>query len=58
VLYPILIPLFLAGTHATSALLRSPPVTDEAWFWIQFLVVYDALFVVTAMWTFEALVIE
>jgi len=58
VLYPILIPLFLAGTRATGALLATPASTDEAWFWIQFLVVYDALFVVTALWTFEALVIE
>lgn len=58
ILYPILIPLFLAGTRATAALLVTPAATDEAWFWIQFLAVYDALFVVTALWTFEALVIE
>ncbi len=58
ILYPILIPLFLAGTRATAALLATPAVPDEAWFWIQFLVVYDALFVITALWTFEALVIE
>ena len=58
ILYPILIPLFLAGTRATAALLATPAVPDEAWFWIQVLVIYDALFVVTALWTFEALVIE
>ena len=58
ILYPILIPLFLAATRATAALIATPAVTDEAWFWIQFLVVYDALFVVTSLWTFEALVIE
>lgn len=58
ILYPLLIPLFLAGTRATAALVALQPSTDEAWFWIQFLVAYDALFVVASLWTFEALVIE
>lgn len=58
VLYPLLLPLFLAATRGTAALLAPTGSTDEAWFWIQFLVVYDALFIVTALWTFEALVIE
>lgn len=58
ILYPILLPLFLAATSATAALLATPAVNDEAWFWIRFLMVYDAIFAVTAMWTFEALVIE
>lgn len=58
ILYPILIPLFLAGTRATAALLAVHPNATEAWFWIQFLVAYDALFIVASLWTFEALVIE
>ena len=41
-LYPILVPLFIAGTKATAALLRRMPDLDDAWFWIQFLGVYDA----------------
>ena len=56
VLYPILVPLFIAAIKGTSAILGDLP--DDAWFWIRFLLVYDALFVVTALWTFESVVIE
>ena len=57
-LYPILVPLFIAGTHATAALLESRVNLDDAWYWISFLGIYDALFLVISLWTFEALVIE
>jgi len=56
VLYPILVPLFIAAIKGTSALLVGEP--EQAWFWIRFLLVYDAAFVVAALWTFESLVIE
>lgn len=56
VLYPILVPMIMAGTKATGALLAGNG--DDAWFWTQFLAAYDAVFVVVAVWTFEALVIE
>jgi heme exporter protein B len=56
VLYPILVPLFIAAIKGTSALLIGE--LDQAWFWIRFLLVYDAAFVVAALWTFESLVIE
>ena len=58
VLYPILVPLFMAATFGTMAIL--PPEFDlqTAHFWIKFLVVYDALFVAASLWIFESLVIE
>jgi heme exporter protein CcmB len=56
VLYPILVPMIMAGTKATSTLLAG--ATGDAWFWTQFLAAYDAIFVIVALWTFEALVIE
>ncbi|HVK75269.1 MAG TPA: heme exporter protein CcmB [Kofleriaceae bacterium] len=55
VLYPILIPMFMAGTKATAAILGA---SEDVWFWTQFLTVYDAIFLVVSLWTFEALVIE
>ena len=64
VLYPILVPLLIAGTKATAALLAGVGAFGvgadlaDAYFWIKFLVVYDAMFVVVALWTFESLVIE
>lgn len=58
VLYPILVPLLIAGTKGTAALLGDRPDLDAVWFWIGFLLVYDAVFVVVSLWTFESLVIE
>jgi heme exporter protein B len=63
VLYPILVPLLIAGTKATGGLLEgldfgAPADLATAYFWIKFLLVYDAIFVLVALWTFESLVIE
>jgi heme exporter protein CcmB len=58
ILYPLLIPLFVAGTKCTAALLAEIPNFDAAWFWIQFLGIYDAAFLVLSIWVFESLVIE
>ena len=58
ILYPLLIPVFVAGTKTTAALVGETPNLEEAWFWIQFLGIYDAVFLVLSLWTFESLVIE
>ncbi len=55
VLYPVLVPMIMAGTKATAAILTGDP---EAMFWTRFLGIYDAAFLVVSIWTFEALVIE
>jgi len=58
ILYPLLVPLFVAGTETTSALLKVPVDLETAWYWIRFLGIYDAAFLVLSMWVFESLVIE
>ena len=58
ILYPILIPLFVAGTHATEALIAVVPDPDKAWYWIGFLGIYDAAALVMSLWIYESLVIE
>jgi heme exporter protein CcmB len=58
VLYPILVPLFIAGTKGTAALLDARPDLAAAWYWAQFLAVFDVAFLVASLWTFESLVIE
>jgi heme exporter protein B len=58
VLYPILIPLFVAGTSVTETLLAVDVNLDTAWYWIRFLGIYDAAFLVLSLWIFESLVIE
>jgi heme exporter protein CcmB len=56
ILYPILVPLFIAAIKATIALMEG--ASGDAWFWVRFLLVYDTVFVAVALWTFESLVIE
>jgi heme exporter protein CcmB len=58
VLYPLLMPLFIAGTFGTEALIAPTPKLDVAWNWIAFLGIYDAVFLVVSLWIFESLVIE
>jgi heme exporter protein B len=58
ILYPLLVPLFVAGTSCTAALVAEIPNLEGAWYWIQFLGIYDAVFLVLSMWIFESLVIE
>jgi heme exporter protein CcmB len=58
ILYPLLIPLFVAGTKATAALITVPANFDAAWYWIEFAGIYDAAFLVLSLWVFESLVIE
>src|SRR5262245_39103935 len=58
ILYPLLVPLFVAGTKTTAALVGEMPNLEVAWFWIRFLGIYDAVFLVLSLWTFESLVIE
>lgn len=57
-LYPILVPLMIAATKATSAIIGADPDPSVAWFWIRFIGIFDAVFLVAALWFFESLVIE
>jgi hypothetical protein len=54
----LLVPLFVAGTKTTAALVEVHPNEEAAWYWIRFLGIYDAAFLVLSLWVFEALVIE
>jgi heme exporter protein CcmB len=58
ILYPLLIPLFVAGTSATEAMIAVRPDLDKLWYWMGFLGIYDAVFLVLSLWVFESLVIE
>ena len=58
ILYPLLIPMFVAGTKCTAGLIATIPNLDAAWFWIQFVGIYDTAFLVVSVWIFESLVIE
>ena len=58
IMYPLLVPLFVAGTHATAVIVADQPDLDKMWYWIRFLGIYDAAFLVVSLWIFESMVIE
>jgi heme exporter protein CcmB len=57
-LYPITVPVMIAGVRGTAALLQSPPDEAMATLWIGILLSFDVVFVTLALWTFEALMTE
>ena len=58
VLYPVLIPLFIGATKATDTLLRNPLDIPVLYFWLKFLCVFNIVFLLIAVWSFEELVLE
>jgi heme exporter protein B len=57
-LYPITVPVMIAGVRGTSALLASPPDESMATMWIALLICFDVVFVTLALWMFEPLMTE
>src|SRR5438876_3055201 len=57
-LYPITVPVMIAGVRGTAALLASPPDEPTATMWFMIMVTFDIVFVTLALWTFEPLMTE
>lgn len=57
-LYPITVPVIIAGVRGTSALLAATPEEPVAVLWIGLLTAFDVVFVTLALWTFEPLMTE
>jgi ABC-type transport system involved in cytochrome c biogenesis permease component len=57
-LYPITIPVMIAGVLGTSALLQEPVNEPTATMWIGVLASIDTVFLTLALWTFEPLVTD
>jgi heme exporter protein CcmB len=53
--YPIVVPVLIAGTRGTVALLMGAE-PSVALFWLKFLLVFDAVFISLGVWVFEPLV--
>jgi heme exporter protein B len=58
VLYPITIPVIIAGVRGTAALLEPAADGAMATFWLMLLVAFDAVFVTMALWTFDPLMTD
>jgi heme exporter protein CcmB len=57
-LYPITIPVIIAGVRGTAALLAPEPDLAMLRFWLMLLATFDAVFVTLALWTFGPLMTE
>jgi heme exporter protein CcmB len=57
-LYPITVPVIIAGVAGTSALLRPAADLPMARAWLSMLVFFDIVFVTVALWVFEPVMTE
>jgi heme exporter protein B len=57
-LYPMTVPVMIAGVRGTAAVLQSPADTASAVMWIALLASFDVVFVTLALWTFEPVMTE
>ena len=57
-LYPITIPVIIAGVRGTAALIGAEPDVAMARAWLSMLVFFDVVFVTLALWTFEPVMTE
>jgi heme exporter protein CcmB len=57
-LYPITIPVIIAGVRGTSALLQTEVDVQMARAWLSMLAFFDVVFISLALWTFEPVMTE
>jgi heme exporter protein B len=57
-LYPITVPVIIAGVRATAALLDPELEIAIVRFWVMLLIAFDVVFVTLALWTFEPLMTD
>ena len=57
-LYPITVPVMIAGVRGTAAILATEPNFDAARAWLSMLVFFDAIFVTMALWVFAPVMNE
>ena len=57
-LYPITVPVIIAGVRGTAAIFAPDPNFDAAQSWLSMLIFFDAVFVTLAFWTFVPVMSE
>jgi heme exporter protein B len=57
-LYPITIPVIIAGVRGVAALLAPEFDAAIAQFWLSLMVAYDVVFITLALWSFEPLMTD
>ena len=57
-LYPVTVPVIIAGVRGTAALLQPEVELAVVQFWLALLVAFDIVFVTLSLWTFEAVMTD
>jgi heme exporter protein B len=57
-LYPITVPVIIAGVRGTAALFQAETDVPMARLWLSILVSFDVVFITLALWTFEPLMTD
>lgn len=57
-LFPLLVPLLIAGVRGTAAIVETPAELEVAHYWLRFLGVFDVIFGMLCLWIFEPVVAE
>jgi len=57
-LYPITVPVLIAGVRGTAAIFATEPNLDAALAWLSILIFFDAVFVVLSLWVFDPVMSE
>ena len=58
VLYPVIVPVVIAGVRGTAAIFAAEPDPAAALLWLSILVFFDAVFCTLAFWTFGPVMAE
>ena len=57
-LYPIVVPVIIAGVRGTAAIFAMEPDFAAAQSWLAMLIFFDAVFVTLALWVFGPVMSE
>lgn len=57
-LYPVTVPVIIAGVRGTAAILQADPNLAMARAWLSMLFFFDVVFITLALWTFEVVMTE
>ncbi|HKE84066.1 MAG TPA: heme exporter protein CcmB [Vicinamibacterales bacterium] len=57
-LYPITVPVIIAGVRGTAALLQPELEVGVVRFWLALLITFDVVFVTLSLWTFESVMTD
>lgn len=58
VLYPVIVPVIIAGAMGTNAIFEPTIRYDQLELWMRVLLFFDIVFFVASMWIFEALILD